>query len=332
MRTTRPMKLAALALASTTFLAACAEDEAEAPATSAATVEETTTSADAMIGTIPEVAAADGRFTTLLAAVEAAGLAETLSGDGPFTVFAPTDDAFAALPDGVLDSLLADPEGALTDVLLHHVVDGAVPAAEVVELDSATTMGGEEVSISVDGESVMVGDATVIVADVQAANGVIHVIDTVLVPSSVTDALGGEGEAATGTIIEVAAADGRFTTLLAAVEAASLTETLSGEDEHTVLAPTDDAFAALPEGTVDALLEDPEGALTDILLAHVIAGAVPAADVAAATEVTTANGTVLPVEVDGDVVTIGGATVLIADLQTANGIIHVIDAVIVPEG
>ena len=139
-------------------------------------------------GTIPEVADDVGDFTTLLAAVEAADLTETLSGDGPFTVFAPTDDAFdAALVDLDLtaDELLADTE-LLTAVLTYHVVDGAVMAAEVTSLDGDTvpTLNGAELSISVDGESVMVNEATVTQADVEAANGVIHVIDAVLLPPS----------------------------------------------------------------------------------------------------------------------------------------------------
>lgn len=131
---------------------------------------------------IPEVAASDGRFTTLLAAVEAAGLAETLSGDGPFTVFAPTDDAFAALPEGTVDSLLADPEGALTDVLLAHVVEGSVTAADVVGLSEVTTINGTVLPVVVEGESVSIGGSMVMITDIEASNGIIHVIDAVIVP------------------------------------------------------------------------------------------------------------------------------------------------------
>ena len=139
-------------------------------------------------GTIPEVAADAGDFTTLVAAVEAAGLAETLSGEGPFTVFAPTDAAFeAALADLGLtaDELLADTE-TLTSILTYHVVEGEVPSSEVVTLDgqSVATVNGAEVTISVDGETVMVNDATVTAVDVEASNGVIHVIDSVLLPPS----------------------------------------------------------------------------------------------------------------------------------------------------
>ena len=133
--------------------------------------------------TIVDIAVADGRFTTLVAAVQAAGLVETLQGEGPFTVFAPTDDAFAKLPAGTVDALLADIP-ALTDILLYHVVSGKVMAADVVNLDSATTVQGSDVAIKVDMGKVYVNDAQVIITDIVAANGVIHVIDTVLVPHS----------------------------------------------------------------------------------------------------------------------------------------------------
>ena len=136
--------------------------------------------AEAM-GTIVDVAISAGTFETLLTAAEAAGLAETLQSDGPFTVFAPTDEAFAALPEGTVESLLADPE-ALADILLYHVVSGEVLAADVVGLDSATTVQGSDVAISVDGESVMVNDANVVATDIAASNGVIHVIDAVILP------------------------------------------------------------------------------------------------------------------------------------------------------
>jgi uncharacterized surface protein with fasciclin (FAS1) repeats len=132
---------------------------------------------------IVDIAVEDGRFTTLVTALEAAGLVEALQGEGPFTVFAPTDEAFAALPEGTVEGLLADME-ALTQVLLYHVVDGKVMAAQVVELDGkqVETLSGESLSVMIDGEAVMINDAQVILADVEASNGVIHVIDSVLVP------------------------------------------------------------------------------------------------------------------------------------------------------
>jgi uncharacterized surface protein with fasciclin (FAS1) repeats len=134
---------------------------------------------------IAEIAAEAGTFNTLLAALEAAGLAETFAGEGSFTVFAPTDDAFAALPEGTIEALLADPEGALTDILTYHVVDGKVMASDVVTLDEAPTLNGQTIKITVDGDSVILNDTVMVIAtDIEASNGVIHVIDAVLIPSS----------------------------------------------------------------------------------------------------------------------------------------------------
>jgi uncharacterized surface protein with fasciclin (FAS1) repeats len=132
---------------------------------------------------IVDTAVAAGQFTTLAKALQAAGLVDTLKGKGPFTVFAPTDDAFAKLPSGALDDLLK-PENKekLKAVLLYHVVAGKVPAAKVMKMKSAKTVNGQEVTISTSGGKVMVNEATVVKADVMASNGVIHVIDTVLMP------------------------------------------------------------------------------------------------------------------------------------------------------
>jgi uncharacterized surface protein with fasciclin (FAS1) repeats len=131
--------------------------------------------------TIVEIAASNPDFSTLVTAVTEAGLVETLSGPGPFTVFAPTNDAFAALPAGTLDSLLADPEGALTDILLLHVVSGAVDSEAAIAAAGGTvdTLGGP-VSVELRGSDLFVGGAKVITTDIQASNGIIHVIDTVI--------------------------------------------------------------------------------------------------------------------------------------------------------
>jgi uncharacterized surface protein with fasciclin (FAS1) repeats len=131
--------------------------------------------------TIVDIAVADGRFTTLVAAFQAAELVETLSGDGPFTVFAPTDDAFAKLPEGTVEGLLEDIP-ALTDILLYHVVSGEVLAEDVVMLEEAETLSGESVSIRVEDGNVYINDSMVVITDIMADNGVIHVIDTVLLP------------------------------------------------------------------------------------------------------------------------------------------------------
>jgi uncharacterized surface protein with fasciclin (FAS1) repeats len=488
---------------------------------------------------IVDIAVADGRFETLVAAVSAADLVDTLKSEGPFTVFAPTDDAFAALPEGTVEALLEDIP-SLTDILLYHVVSGKVMAADVVGLDSATTVQGSDISISVRDGNVFLNDTVqVIITDIEASNGVIHVIDAVLLPpmdemmdESMDDDMGmmeedmvhirvahfspdtpavdvyvnGELSAIQGlefpsitewialpagsynlavspagtsyddaaigpadfdlpaeawitvaavgsladgtlapailiedysdiesgnarvavfhgiedapavdvwangspiisqlafpgtlgnndglsildvpagsydlqvvpagatepvvldlpgtelaansnyfvaavgtladpgvalsvtemplpTIVEIAVADGRFETLVAAVTAADLVETLSSEGPFTVFAPTDDAFAALPAGTVDALLGDIP-ALTDILLYHVVAGKVMAADVVGLESATTVQGSDISISVrDGNVFLNDTVQVIITDIEASNGVIHVIDAVLIP--
>ena len=130
---------------------------------------------------IVDTAVGAGTFTTLAAALQAAGLVDTLKGKGPFTVFAPTDEAFAKLPAGALDALLKDPQ-ALKNVLLFHVVSGSVLAKDVVTLTEATTLNGQKVSINTASGVVLNGSSNVVKTDILASNGVIHVIDTVLLP------------------------------------------------------------------------------------------------------------------------------------------------------
>lgn len=275
---------------------------------------------------IVDTASADGRFTTLLAAADAAGLVEALKAEGPLTVFAPTDEAFASLPEGTLDELLKpESKQALTDILLYHVVDGKVMAADVAALTSATTLLGKDVAVKMDMGNVYINDAQVILTDIETSNGVIHVIDSVLLPPA-------EEEAAMGTIVDVAAADGRFQTLLAAAGAAGLAETLSGEGPLTVFAPTDEAFAKLPAGTVEGLLEpDAKQQLTDILLYHVVDGKVMAADVVGLTTAPTVLGKDISISIkDGKVFLNDTIEVIITDIQASNGVIHVIDGVLLP--
>lgn len=342
--------VAGLAVGALAFTA-CASDsnDAEDPAPveeEAESGEEAEESAEA--GTIVDVAVGAGTFNTLVAAVTAADLAETLSGPGPFTVFAPTDDAFAALPEGLVDALLLpENKDALVAVLTYHVLGAEVPSSDVASGD-AETLQGESITLAVGGDgSVMVNDATVTAVDVEASNGVIHVIDTVLVPPSidatallVADAMeedameedAMEEEAAeAGTIVDVAVGAGTFNTLVAAVTAADLAETLSAEGPYTVFAPTDDAFAALPEGLVDALLlPENKDALVAILTYHVLGAEVPSSDVAAG-DVETVQGESITLAVgdDGSVM-VNDATVIAVDVEADNGVIHVIDSVLVP--
>jgi transforming growth factor-beta-induced protein len=274
--------------------------------------------------TIVDIAVADGRFGTLVAAVQAAGLVETLSGDGPFTVFAPTDDAFAALPAGTLDELLK-PENKqqLTDILLYHVVPGSVMAADVVKLTEAGTALGKNVAVKVDGDKVFINDAQVVITDIQASNGIIHVVDTVILPPAEEKAL---------DIVDLAVADGRFGTLAAALTAAGLVDTLKSEGPFTVFAPTDEAFAKLPAGTLDELLK-PENKqqLTDILLYHVMPGKVASSAVTDGLIADSALGTSLFFKVDMGNAYVNEAQIVLTDIEASNGVIHVIDTVLLPK-
>ena len=306
-------------------LAACATPATPAPTQVPPTPAPTATEAPVEASDIVDTAIADGRFTTLVAALQAAELVDALKAEGPFTVFAPTDDAFAALPEGTLDRLLL-PENnpALTDILLYHVVEGKVMAADVTGLKSATTLLGKDVAVKVDMGNVYINDAKVIITDIETSNGVIHVVDAVILPPT--------EEAASNTIVDIAVADGRFATLVAAVTAADLVETLSGEGPFTVFAPTDDAFAALPEGTLDSLLlPDNKQQLIDILLYHVVSGKVMAADVVTLPSATTVLGKDVTITVkDGKVFLNDTVEVIITDIEASNGVIHVIDAVLLP--
>ena len=175
MKVLRPSAFAAVAVAIALTLSACGSDSEE-------TMEETTEVTAP--GTIVDVAVGAGSFSTLVAAVTAADLVETLSGEGPFTVFAPTDDAFAALPAGVLDALLLPENKALlAQILTYHVVSGKVMAADVTDSDVAT-VEGQTIKLATEG-GVTVNGATVISADVAASNGVIHAIDQVILPPGV---------------------------------------------------------------------------------------------------------------------------------------------------
>lgn len=319
-------------------LAACsapvateAPEEPAAPAATEEPMEEMEEEVQAESQTIVDIAVQDGRFTTLVAALEAAGLVEALQGEGHFTVFAPTDDAFAALPEGAIDALLADNE-ALSEVLLYHVISGGVKAADVVSLDGqeVETLSGESVKVMLDGESVMINEATVIITDIEGSNGVIHVIDAVLLPPADDMAMG--EEEMSKTIVDIAVSDENFSTLVTALELAGLDEALQGEGPFTVFAPTNDAFNALPEGALEGLVADTE-ALTDVLLYHVAEGEAMAADVVEldGQKVETLLGQYLDIAIEDETVLVDEAQVVVTDIKASNGVIHVIDSVLIPE-
>ena len=270
-------------------------------------------------GDIPTVADDAGTFQTLLAAVGAAELVEALEGDGPFTVFAPNDDAFAKIPKEQLDLLLLpENKDILTRILTYHVVPLKVPAASVAAGEVATLDGENKLTIGITEEGgVTVDSANVIATDVIANNGIIHVIDSVLMPPL--------------NVVETARATPGFGTLVAAVGAAELADTLSGEGPFTIFAPNDAAFGKLDQAVIDNLLK-PENQLVlqSILKYHVVAGKVMKADVMAGEVETLDDGNKFTVSMaEGDVL-VDAATVVATDVPASNGVIHVLDSVILP--
>ena len=334
------------------------------------------------VADIPTVASGTGVHDSLVAAVIQAELLATLQGDGPFTVFAPTDDAFAAA--GIDLAALDNDEGkaTLTDILLYHVYAGSVVAGDITEGMMATMANGDDVTFTLEG-GLMVNDANIYPADVTASNGIIHVIDKVLMPPA--DPVGDicynmvshtivpgadmatclsymyvedyemNGQSFTGCyntmthqldavsqeicegyvwtpavdIAMTAQATTIHNSLVAAVVQAELLATLQGDGPFTVFAPTDDAFAAA--GIDLAALDNDEGkaTLTDILLYHVVAGDVPSSAVTDGMSATAVNGDDLSFSV-GDGVKVNDANVVLADVPASNGVIHVIDKVLMP--
>lgn len=272
--------------------------------------------------TVVEIAIANGKFNTLVAAVKAAGLVETLSGKGPFTVFAPTDEAFAKLPKETLADLLKPENKAkLASILTYHVAAAKMPASDVVKATSIATVNGQSLTVVVKDGKVTVDGANVVATDVMGKNGIVHVIDTVVLPKP--------------NLVETAMNAKSFSTLLAAATAAGLADTLANGGPFTVFAPTDEAFAKLPKGTVESLLK-PENKekLVAILKHHVVAGTVMAAQAVELTEAMTIGETKLALSYDkkAKVLTVGGAKVVSADVVAGNGVIHVVDSVILPSG
>jgi uncharacterized surface protein with fasciclin (FAS1) repeats len=266
-----------------------------------------------------DTAVAAGKFKTLVAAVQAAQLVDTLKSPGPFTVFAPTDEAFAKLPAGTVENLLK-PENRdqLKAVLTYHVVPGRWLAKDIATMTGAVSVHGQRIDFKVDEGSVRVDDATVVAADVMSSNGVIHVIDRVLLPAS-------------KDLVATAAGAGTFKTLLAAAKAAGLAETLAKDGPFTLFAPTDDAFAKLPAGTVESLLKPENKAqLAAILKLHVVKGRIYSADALKAGKATTLADLPLAITMGEKFATVNGARLLATDLDASNGVVHVLDAVLLP--
>jgi len=259
---------------------------------------------------IVDTAVAAGSFTKLAAALTSAGLIDVLKGPGPFTVFAPTDAAFAAFETenpGVLAGLS---KAALTEILTYHVVAGAAVASKDLKDEQVfSTVSGSPVLIDTS-SGVKVDDAKVTTADVVATNGVIHVIDRLILPPK-------------DDIVATAIAAGTFTKLAAALTAADLVTTLQGKGPFTVFAPTDAAFAKLasvPTGD----------ALKNVLLYHVVAGAVGSGDLVAGPVPTQLTGKSVTVSLTGGV-KVNDSKVTSANILAKNGVIHVVDTVLVPQ-
>jgi uncharacterized surface protein with fasciclin (FAS1) repeats len=261
------------------------------------------------------VAEGNPSFSTLVTAIKDAGLANTLSGTGPFTIFAPTNIAFSNLPSGVLNYLLSN-KTALTQVLEYHVVSGDLMAAQVVTHTSLTSLLGSSIPVYVNGSTVKVGIATITTTNVPCSNGVIHIIDHVLVPEGIMN------------IVQTAQYYG-FSTLVTAVQDAGLVTTLSGAGPFTVFAPTNAAFAALPSGTLNSLLAN-KTALANILTYHVVSGEYLASKIVTLSSLMTVEGQSVTISVSMGTVKINSATVIETNVMCINGVIHVIDEVLLP--
>ena len=311
------MKLLSVTILSVFFLQACNDDDSK-------------DTEDVVIKTtIVDAAVSNGNFTTLVAALQATGLDQTLADtESTFTVFAPTDDAFALLGQDTINALLADTQ-TLSNILTYHVINGEVNSTTAIGLAGTRVemVNGDATGLSLDGDSLLVNTATVVTADIQTDNGIIHVIDAVLLPPA-------EMTEPTANIVETAVANGNFTTLVAALQATNLDAVLADASAtFTVFAPTDAAFALIGEETINTLLDNTD-VLSSILLQHVISGvavdSVTAYSLSGTTVETASMANIeLKINTMTDMLMFGGANIIMKDIYTTNGVIHVIDAVVV---
>lgn len=311
------LKLLSVTILSVFFLQACNDDDSK-------------DTEDVVIKTtIVDAAVSNGNFTTLVAALQATGLDQTLADtESTFTVFAPTDDAFALLGQDTINALLADTQ-TLSNILTYHVINGEVNSTTAIGLAGTRVemVNGDATGLSLDGDSLLVNTATVVTADIQTDNGIIHVIDAVLLPPA-------EMTEPTANIVETAVANGNFTTLVAALQATNLDAVLADASAtFTVFAPTDAAFALIGEETINTLLDNTD-VLSSILLQHVISGvavdSVTAYSLSGTTVETASMANIeLKINTMTDMLMFGGANIIMKDIYTTNGVIHVIDAVVV---
>jgi uncharacterized surface protein with fasciclin (FAS1) repeats len=306
-------------------------------------------------------------LSTLVSAVTEAGLVDTLNGDGPFTIFAPTNDAFAAIPPADLDAVLADKD-LLTSILTYHVIAGAeLSSADLVAAGTETTVNGEDLTFSDDNGTLLVNGVPSVCMDVHTANATVHIIGSVLMPegdapmdsapmdTTMDTTMGtdmgessmlapsGPGCAAVPTdgdgsfegmaddpAATAASANPLLSTLVSAVTEAGLVDTLNGEGPFTIFAPTNDAFAAIPPADLEAVLADKD-LLTSILTYHVVAGErLSSADLIAAGTVTTVNGEDLTITDDDGTLVVNGVPSVCMDVPTANATVHIIGSVLMP--
>lgn len=274
---------------------------------------------------IVQIAASTPYLSTLVKALQAGGLVSTLSGPGPFTVFAPTDTAFAALPNGALDFFLSpENKGDLVNVLTYHVASGAVYSNQLYNGEKIPTLDASQtVTVGINGNAVSINNAPVITANIKASNGVIHVIGGVLVPTN--------SGLPSQNLVSLLQADPNFSTLVTAVVAANLTAPLINSPALTVFAPTNAAFAKLPAATLDYLLKHPDQ-LAPILTYHVSVGRTYADELSNGELVPTLNGKDIYVGIKDGVVTLDGvANVTAVNTNALNGVVHTIDTVLIPK-
>lgn len=272
--------------------------------------------------TIMDVVETDERLTTFQTLVEAAILADNLNQDGPFTVFAPTDEAFAAF-----EAMREESGLNLTDVLLYHVVNGRYNAAALTARSNLPTLAGERLYFNDVDDTMKINQmATISVADIQTSNGIVHIIDHVLLPTTVQN---GNAEA---TIMDVLAEDGRFETLTSLLTTAGLDDMLNNpNDTFTLFAPTDEAFADASDSLLEKWTADPEGELNTILTYHIVGDVLYSDQIANDDYIPTWEGRPLRVTFDEqDGLFLNGQSLATPDMLAANGAIHAVDAVLVP--
>jgi len=283
------------------------------------------------LSSIVDIASSNPDFSTLVSLLTTANLVGNLDGAGPFTVFAPTNAAFAALPAGVLESLNADVD-ALTNVLLYHVLSGEFPSSALSEGDVVNALNGARLTVT-SMDPVTINESVVTTADIMAVNGVIHVIDAVLIPpedSSSSDDSASPTTTPLSSIVDIASSNPDFSILVSLLSQAGLVDTLQEGGPFTVFAPTNDAFGMLPDDVVMFLTDsDNVDALQDVLLYHVVGDSIPSSLLSEGAMVDALNGARLTVT-SMDPVTINESVVTTADIMASNGIIHVIDAVLIP--